>query len=99
MPRSAKHTATEDQVRTLLQNWKEKDMSELTETLGVDPKTISSWVVRLKKTMKDQGMSNDEIKSHFPSKRTAKVNPFEKVVRDLLSPKPRRGRKPKGQAC
>jgi transposase len=89
---------SEDKLQTLVENWNTKDASELAEMLGAGASTINYWAGKLRKSMKSNGMTDEEIKKILPAKRKAQGNVFDIVVKKMLSPEQasrKRGRKPK----
>ena len=88
---------TEQKLQMLVENWNTKSASKLAEMLGAGESTISYWVGKLKKAMKSNGMTDEQMKKMLPAKRRVQSNPYDVVVRKMLSsgiPK-RRGRKAK----
>ena len=92
---------SEHKLQTLVANWNTKNPSELAEMLGAGLSTINYWAGRLRKSMKANGMTDEQIKMTLPTKRKALGNAYDIVAKRLLSsgqaPK-RRGRKPKAGA-
>jgi hypothetical protein len=88
----------EDKLQALVKNWNEKGVSELAEMLKAGESTINYWAGKLRKSMKSNGMTDEQIKKILPAKRKAQSNVFDNVVKRMLSsegaPK-KRGRKPK----
>ncbi|MGD0662934.1 MAG: hypothetical protein ABSD38_33200 [Syntrophorhabdales bacterium] len=88
----------EDKLQTLLNNWNEKGVSELAAMLKAGESTINYWAGKLRKSMKSNGMSDEQIKKILPAKRRAQGNVYDNVVKRMLSseeaPK-KRGRKSK----
>ncbi len=67
--------------------------------LGAGESTVNYWAGKLRKSMKSNGMTNEQIKEILPAKRRAQGNVYDIVVKKLLSPEQapkKRGRKPKG---
>jgi hypothetical protein len=89
---------SEDRLQTLVENWNRKDVGELAQMLGVGESTINYWAGKLRKSMKSNGMTDEQIKKMLPAKRKAQGNVYDIVVKRMLSaeqaPK-KRGRKPK----
>lgn len=89
---------SEDKLQTLIENWNEKGASELAEMLKAGESTINYWAGKLRKSMKSNGMTDEQIKKILPAKRKAQGNVFDNVVKRMLSseeaPK-KRERKPK----
>jgi hypothetical protein len=89
---------SEGKLQTLVDNWNTKSAGELAEMLGAGESTINYWAGRLRKSMKANGMTDQQIKNIFPAKRKVRGNAFDVVVRKMLSsgqaPK-KRGRKAK----
>ena len=52
---------SEDKLQKLVKN-EHKSVSELAEMLGAGESTINYWVAKLKKSMKANGMSDEQIK-------------------------------------
>jgi DNA-binding transcriptional MerR regulator len=89
---------SEDKLQTLIDNWKTKSVSELARMLGAAESTINYWAGKLRKSMKNNGMSDEQIKKTLPAKRKAQGNVYDNVVKKMLSPEQapkKRGRKPK----
>jgi hypothetical protein len=88
----------EDKLQTLLNNWNEKGVSELAAMLKAGESTINYWAGKLRKSMKSNGMSDEQIKKILPAKRRAQGNVYDNVVKRMLSseeaPK-KRGTNPK----
>jgi len=88
----------EDKLQTLLNNWNEKGVSELAAMLKAGESTINYWAGKLRKSMKSNGMSDEQIKKILPTKRKAHGNVYDVLVKKMLSsgqaPR-RRGRKAK----
>jgi len=89
---------SEDKLQKLIENWKTKDVGELAGMLGAGESTINYWAGKLRKSMKNNGMTDEQIKDMLPAKKRAQGNVYDNVVKGLLSseqaPK-KRGRKPK----
>lgn len=89
---------SEEKLQMLVENWNTKDAGGLAEMLGAGESTINYWVGKLKKSMKSNGMTDEQIKKILPAKRKAQGNVYDMVVRKMLSlghaPR-KRGRKPK----
>ncbi len=89
---------SEDRLQTLVENWNKKDVGELAQMLGVGESTINYWAGKLRKSMKSNGMTDEQTKRILPSKRKAQHNVYDAVVKKMLSseqaPK-KRGRKPR----
>jgi len=89
---------SEDKLQTLIENWKTKDVSELARMLGAGESTINYWAGKLRKSMKSNGMTDEQIKKKLPAKRRAQGNVYDNVVKKMLSPEQapkKRGRKPR----
>lgn len=89
---------SEDKLQTLVDNWNAKSVSELAEMLGAGESTINYWAGKLKKAMKANGMTDEQIKKALPAKRKVQGNAYDVVVKKMLSSGParkRRGRKAK----
>jgi hypothetical protein len=90
---------SEDKLQRLVDNWNQKSASELAEILGAGESTISYWAGKLRKSMKANGMTDEQIKKMLPTKRKARANAYDIVVMKMLSsgqtPKKKRGRKAK----
>lgn len=89
---------SEDKLGKSIENWNTKDTAQLAEMLGVGESTINYWAGKLRKSMKSNGMTDEQIKKTLPAKRKAQGNVYDIVVKRMLSseevPK-KRGRKPK----
>jgi hypothetical protein len=89
---------SEDKLQKLIENWKMKDVGELARMLGAGQSTINYWAGKLRKSMKNNGMTDEQIKKMLPAKRRAQGNIYDNVVKKMLSseqaPK-KRGRKPR----
>lgn len=91
---------SEDSLQALVENWNNKDVVELSEMLGVEERVINYWAMKLRKSMKDNGLSDDDIRRILPAKRRVQGNVYDRVAKRYLSPEQapkRRGRKPKQQ--
>ena len=89
---------SEDKLQALVENWDKKDTGELAQMLGVGESTISYWAGKLKKSMKNHGMTDEQIKKTLPIKRKVPGNVYDIVVKKMLAPErapKRRGRKPR----
>ncbi len=90
---------SEEKLQALVDNWNKKDASELAQMLGAGESTINYWAGKLRKSMKSNGMSDEQIKKILPAKRKVLGNVYDIVVKRMLSPDQiptkRRGRKPK----
>jgi hypothetical protein len=89
---------SENSLQVLVENWNKKDVGELGEMLGVEDRVINYWAMKLRKSMKDNGMSDEEIRKTLPAKRRLHGNVYDRVVKRFISPEgqpKRRGRKPK----
>lgn len=91
---------SEDKLSKLIENWNKKDTAELAEMLGVGESTINYWAGKLRKSMKSNGMTDEQIKKALPAKRKARGNVYDVVVKKMFSPEEapkakRRSRKPK----
>ena len=95
----AQARASEDKLRALIKGWKGNDVPALAKKLDVDEKTVNSWVARLRRTMKESGMDQEQIKELLPPKRRVQENPFLNVVREIMAEEPpkSRGRKLKAE--
>ena len=94
-----KTDVTEEQLQILLDNWKKKETGEMARMLEADEASVNRWVAGLKKSMKKQGMSDEQINKWLPTKRRTRRNVYDIVVGRLLSTEParkRRGRRAKG---
>ncbi|MGD0230897.1 MAG: hypothetical protein ABSC19_11130 [Syntrophorhabdales bacterium] len=94
-----KTDVTEEQLQILLDNWKKKETGEMARMLEADEASVNRWVAGLKKSMKKQGMSDEQINKWLPAKRRTRRNVYDIVVGRLLSTEParkRRGRRAKG---
>ena len=90
---------TEEQLQVLLDNWKEKGTGEIAQMVEADEASVNRWVAGLRKSMKKQGMSDEQINKWLPAKRRTRRNVYDIVVGRLLSTEParkRRGRRAKG---
>jgi len=77
--------ATEEKLKMLIENWPDRTMDQLTELLEVSEETIDEWVLRLKKTMRAQGMTKKLIDEVLPPrKKQDRIDCFENVVRQLF---------------
>jgi hypothetical protein len=89
---------SESKLQTLVDNWNVKNASELAELLGAGESTVNYWAGKLRKSMKSNGMSDEQIKKVLPTKRKAQGDAYDIVVKKMLSsgqtPR-RRGRKAK----
>jgi hypothetical protein len=89
---------SEDKLQRLVENWNAKDVGQLAEMLRAGESTINYWAGKLRKCMKSNGMTDEQIKKVLPAKRKAQSSVFDNVVKRMLSseqaPK-KRGRKPK----
>jgi hypothetical protein len=89
---------SEDKLQKLVDNWNTKNPSELARMLGSGESTINYWVGKLRKSMKSNGMTDEQIKKILPTKRKAHGNVYDVLVKKMLSsgqaPR-RRGRKAK----
>ena len=89
---------SEDKLQALVENWDKKNTGELAQMLGVGESTVNYWAGKLKKSMKNHGMTDEQIKKILPIKRKVQGNVYDIVVKKMLSseqtPK-RRGRKPR----
>jgi len=89
---------SEHKLQTLVENWNTKSVSELAEMLGAGESTINYWAGKLKKSMKSNGMTDEQIKKALPAKRKVQGNAYDVVVKKMLSSgqtRKRRGRKAK----
>ncbi len=89
---------SEDKLQRLVENWTKKDVGQLAEMLGAGESTINYWAGKLRKSMKSNGMTDEQIKKMLPAKRKAQGNVYDNVVKRMLSPEQapkKRGRKPK----
>lgn len=68
---------SEEKLRLLVDNWKDKNISELAELLGISETTLGFWVMKLRKSMKGAGMTPEQIARMLPSKRKTAVNIFD----------------------
>ena len=97
MARAQAH-ASEDKLRALIKGWKGNDVPTLAKKDNVDEKTVNSWTARLRRTMKESGMDQEQIKELLPPKRRVQANPFLNVVRIMAEEPPKsRGRKLKAE--
>jgi hypothetical protein len=90
---------TEETLQLLLDNWKEKETGDIAQMLEADEASVNRWVAGLKKSMKKQGMSDEQINKLLPAKIRTRRNVYNIVVGRLRSAEParkKRGRKPKG---
>ena len=88
----------ENKLQKLVDNWNTKSVSELAEMLGAGESTINYWAGKLKKSMKSNGMSDEQIKKMLPTKRKVQGNVYDVFVKKMMSPEQapkRRGRKAK----
>ncbi|MGD0230946.1 MAG: hypothetical protein ABSC19_11390 [Syntrophorhabdales bacterium] len=88
----------EDKLQILIRNWNEKGVSQLAEMLNAGESTVNYWAGKLRKSMKSNGMTDEQIKKILPAKRKAQGNVYDDVVKQMLSPErapKKRGRKPK----
>jgi hypothetical protein len=74
---------SEQKLKLLVDNWKDKDITELAELLGVTETTLGFWVMKLRKSMRAAGMPPDRIAEMLPSKRKTAVNVFDAFARSL----------------
>jgi len=89
---------SEDKLQTLVENWNTKDVSELAHMLGTGVSTVNYWAGKLRKSMRSNGMTDDQIRRILPAKRKLQGNVYDVVVKKMLSAEQaprRRGRKPK----
>jgi hypothetical protein len=90
---------SEDKLQMLVENWNMKDVSELAHMLGTGVSTINYWAGKLRKSMRSNGMTDEQIKRMLPAKRKLQGNVYDIVVKKMMpaekAPR-RRGRKPKG---
>jgi hypothetical protein len=67
--------------------------------LGTGVSTINYWAGKLRKSMRSNGMTDEQIKRILPAKRKLQGNVYDIVVKKMMpaekTPR-RRGRKPKG---
>lgn len=91
---------SEDKLQALVDNWNAKDVSELAQMLGTGVSTINYWAGKLRKAMRSNGMTDEQIRRILPAKRKQQGNVYDIVVKRMLpteqAPR-RRGRKPKGE--
>ena len=78
-------TPREDQLDQMVSNWHIKTLRELGQGIGVEPKTIVYWAMKLRKAMKAQGMSDKQINDILPPK-NIRVSPYEVVAARLKDP-------------
>ena len=89
---------SEDKLQALVDNWNTKSVSELAEMLGAGESTINYWAGKLRKSMKANEMTDEQIKKALPAKRKVQGNAYDVVVKKMLSSgqtRKRRGRKAK----
>jgi hypothetical protein len=90
---------SEDKLQMLVENWNKKDVSELAHMLGTGVSTINYWAGKLRKSMRSNGMTDEQIKRILPAKRKLQGNVYDIVVKKMMpaeqAPRRRRGRKPK----
>ena len=65
---------SEDKLQKLVDNWNTKNAGELAEMLGAGESTINYWAGKLRKSMKANGMTDQQIRSILPTKRKVQVN-------------------------
>ncbi|MGD0229567.1 MAG: hypothetical protein ABSC19_04305 [Syntrophorhabdales bacterium] len=89
---------SEDKLQMLVENWNTKEAGELAQMLGTGERTINYWAGKLRKSMKSNGMTDEQIKNILPGKRKAQGNVYDNIVKKMLSSEQapgRRRRKPK----
>lgn len=89
---------SEDRLETLVANWNTKDVRELAEMLGTRESTINDWAKKLRRSMKSNGMTDEQVKKILPAKRKVHGDVYDIVAKKMLSPEQaptKRGRKPK----
>lgn len=75
----------EQKLRLLADNWAKKDLAELTKLLGVAEITVNHWADKLRKSLKAQGVADEDIYKVFPIKR--KPSPavaYENITAELV---------------
>ena len=53
--------------------------------LGAGESTINYWAGKLRKSMKSNGMTDQQIKKVIPAQRKVRANVFDLVVKKMLS--------------
>ena len=76
---------SEQKLEMLVKNWNTKDVIELAQLLGTGESTINYWAGKLRKSMKSNGMTDEQIKTILPARRRAQGNVYDNVVEKLLS--------------
>ncbi len=74
---------SEEKLRLLVDNWKDKNIPELAELLGISETTLGFWVMKLRKSMRGAGMTPEQIAMILPFKRKTAVNIFDAFARSL----------------
>lgn len=89
---------SEDKLHALVENWNTKDVSQLAQMLGTGVSTINYWAGKLRKSMKSNGMTDEQVKRMLPVKRKLQGTVYDIVVKKIMSAEQaprRRGRKPR----
>lgn len=88
MARKRQNKVSEENLQKLIENWGNNDIKELASMLDTDEASVVYWAAQLRKSMKKQGMSNEQIKKLLPTKRKVQPNVYDAVVSKLVSGKP-----------
>ncbi len=75
---------SEDKLQALVDNWNAKDVSELAQMLGTGVSTINYWAGKLRKAMRSNGMTDEQIRRILPAKRKQQGNVYDIVVKRML---------------
>jgi len=75
----------EQKLRLLADNWAKKDLTELAKLLGVGEYTVIHWAERLRKYLKAQGVTDEDIIKILPIKRKPSVSiAYENITAELV---------------
>ena len=75
----------EQKLRLLADNWAKKDLTELAILLGVGEYTVIHWAERLRKSLKAQGVTDEDIIKILPIKRKPSVSiAYENITAELV---------------
>jgi hypothetical protein len=75
----------EQKLRLLADHWIKKDLTELSKLLGVGEYTVNHWAERLRKSLKAQGIADEEIAKILPIKRKPSVSiAYENITEELV---------------